>query len=337
MQKRLIRALKGEATMQVPFWLMRQAGRYLPEYRELRKQAGGFLDLCFNPELATEVTLQPLRRFDMDAAILFSDILVVPYALGQELSFAEGEGPVLGACNVTSVERDAFLARLAPVYETVRRVRAALPDDKALIGFAGAPWTVACYMVQGRGDGGVFTEAKKFAFSNPEEMDRIIGLLVEATALHLCAQIRAGADVVQIFDSWAGLLPAEYFNRWVVEPTQQIVAAVRAQHPDTPIIGFPRGAGEFMQRYAENTGVHAVGVDQSVVLSDALRHGLTVQGNLAPEILLEGGQRMEKEIKRILAEIGDAPFIFNLGHGVIKETPPEHVQKLSEIIRAWRR
>ncbi len=317
----------------MPFWLMRQAGRYLPEYRELRAKAGSFLDLCFNPEWATEVTLQPLRRFDMDAAILFSDILVVPYALGQNLTFVEGEGPKLGTLpDLHVVDWAAFDAKLAPVYETVKRVRAALPPHKTLIGFAGAPWTIACYMIEGGAGGGEFIKAKTHAFSAPEKFDALIGTLVEATAHYLIAQVKAGADAVQIFDSWAGLLPDAQFTRWVVKPTQRIVELLRKAGVTAPIIGFPRRAGAFYAGYAAATGVDGVGLDQYQPIASLGRAAL--QGNLDPVALLTGGRALEEEATRILNAARGLPFIFNLGHGVIKETPPAHVAQLSAIIKA---
>ncbi len=332
--------MSGECTSQIPFWLMRQAGRYLPEYRELRTTAGSFLNMCFNPEFAAEVTLQPLRRFGMDAAILFSDILVVPYALGQSLNFVEGEGPRLGPFeNFAEIDFAAFDKKLQPVYETIRRVRKSLAADKALIGFAGAPWTIACYMVQGQGDG-AFNDAKKFAFSNPQEFDRLIGTLVTATSRYLIEQIRSGVDAVQIFDSWAGLLPEPYFERWVIKPTRRIVDNIHKAYPAFPVIGFPRQAGALYQKYAENAGVSCVGIDQYFPLEQAARtfgDKVAIQGNLEPVFLLTGGKTLESEVRSLLEKAGKAPFIFNLGHGVIKETPPEHVAQLAEILRTYRR
>lgn len=341
-EKRFLQALAGQATPQVPFWLMRQAGRYLPEYRALRGQAGSFLNLCFNPEFAAEVTLQPLRRFDMDAAILFSDILVVPYALGQALDFVEGEGPKLGAfagaAAFAEIDFDAFDKKLQPVYETVRRVRAALAPEKALIGFAGAPWTVACYMIQGHG-GGEFKATLTFAKEKPQEFDRLIDTLAGVTAHYLIRQIKSGADAVQLFDSWAGLLKGDDFARWVTNPAAKIVALVKKSCPGTLLIGFPREAGALYKDYAAATGFDGIGIDQSFSVKEAVGAfgGKAVQGNLDPVLLLEGGREMEDNILRILRDAGDAPFIFNLGHGVIKETPPEHVAKLSEIVKGYRR
>lgn len=339
-KKLLLQSLAGEATTQVPFWLMRQAGRYLPEYRALRSKAGSFLDLCFNPELAAEVTLQPVNRFDMDAAILFSDILLVPYALGQSLDFVEGEGPRLGRFKqIEEIDFDAFGKKLQPVYETIRCVKKGLAADKALIGFAGAPWTLACYMIQGQG-GGEFPETKKFAFGKPHEFDKLIATLVTATAHYLLEQIRAGVDVVQIFDSWAGLLPEPYFERWVIQPTRKITEAIHKAYPGFPVIGFPRRAGSFYQAYAENSGVCCVGIDQYFPISQAVQSfggKVSLQGNLDPVFLLEGGKSLERETHRILQEAGNAAFIFNLGHGVIKETPPEYVALLAKILKAYQR
>jgi len=339
--KPLLQALAGRAQARPPFWLMRQAGRYLPEYRELRQQAGSFLDLCYNPDLATEVTLQPIRRFAMDAAILFADILLVPQALGQALSFREGEGPVLEPLRQTT-QIDALTPaglheQLAPVYETVRRVRSALPDDVALIGFAGAPWTVATYMVEG-GSSRDFAEIKRWAFSDPDGFARLIELLVEATTDYLAAQIAAGAEVVQLFDTWAGVLPAADFERWCIAPLKAIVERLHDLHPEVPVIGFPRGAGAGYVDYVRRTGVNAVGLDWTVPPAwarDVLQPQVTVQGNLDPRYLVVGGEAMEREVARILDTLAQGPFIFNLGHGVVPETPVEHVGRLAELLRSY--
>ncbi|HYD19470.1 MAG TPA: uroporphyrinogen decarboxylase [Patescibacteria group bacterium] len=326
-------ALRGQAQPTAPFWLMRQAGRYLPEYRALRARAGSFLDLCFNPELAAEVTLQPIRRFDMDAAILFSDILVIPYALGQSLSFVEGEGPRLGNLTVKTLRYDA--EKLAPVCETLRRVRKELRSDKALIGFAGAPWTVACYMVEGQG-GGEFIRAKSFAYANPDAFDQLIAKIIEATVDYLVAQAEAGADAVQLFDSWAGLVPEPYFTRWVIRPSQLIRSMFKRRCPDIPMIGFPRGAGALYPRYAAQTGVDGLGLDTQVPLDWARKElgSACLQGNLDPVALLTGGKALETAARNILEAMKGQAFIFNLGHGVIKETPPDHVAQLAQIIRS---
>lgn len=337
--KLMLRVLSGERPESVPLWLMRQAGRYLPEYRALRAEAGSFLDLCYTPQWATEVTLQPLRRFDLDAAILFSDILVVPHGLGQDLRFAEGEGPRLGALPswdiVKNTDDKDFLEKLSPVYETVSRVRAALDKDKTLIGFAGAPWTVACYMIQGHGDGKFQTVIDQ-ACADIDGFSGFLDGLAFFTARHLLAQIRAGADVVQIFDSWAGLVPDAFFDAWVIAPTRKIVSLIHEIYPGFPVIGFPRQAGKNALTYAQKTGVHAVGLDQYARFGD-FDADICLQGNLAPEILLAGGDAMVSAATRILDETAARPFIFNLGHGVIKETPPEHVALLVDTVKKYRK
>jgi uroporphyrinogen decarboxylase len=335
----MLRALAGETLNPPPLWLMRQAGRYLPEYRKLRAGAGSFLELCFTPDLAVEVTLQPIRRFAFDAAILFSDILVVPHALGQALSFREGEGPVLApvrtADDVARLRPEGLHETLAPVYETVRRLAVALPDGVALIGFAGAPWTVATYMVEG-GTSRDFHHAKLWAYRDPAGFARLIDRLVDATTGYLLRQVEAGAEILQLFDSWAGVLPEAQFGRWVIEPTRRIVSAVRGVHPDIPIIGFPRGAGALYPRYFTETGVTAVSLDTAVPAGwarEALQAIGPVQGNLDPLALVAGGDAMAKATADILASFGSGPFIFNLGHGIVPETPPEHVAELIALVR----
>ena len=332
-------ALTGRRPKSVPFWFMRQAGRYLPEYRKLRAEARSFLDLVYAPELAAEVTLQPIRRFGMDAAILFSDILVIPDGLGQKVWFETGEGPRLepitdtGALDALSAARAR--EHLRPVLETVRRVKGALGPETALLGFAGAPWTVATYMVAGRGSADQ-AAAKKWAFGDPEGFASLIDLLVDATADYLIAQAHAGADAVQIFDSWAGALPAPAFGRWCVDPVHQIVAKFKASCPETPVIGFPRGAGASYAGYAEATGVDAVGLDTTVPVGwahETLPAGLCVQGNLDPILLVAGGAAMIEAAKRIIDGFRERPHIFNLGHGITPEVPPEHVTELCEVIR----
>lgn len=337
-QKPLLQALAGKVQSPPPFWLMRQAGRYLPEYRELRASAGGFLDLCLTPDLAAEATLQPIRRFGMDAAILFSDILVVPLALGQEVDFREGEGPVLApvrqAADLAALDPRHIRPRLSPVYEAIGRVRRALPAKTALIGFAGAPWTLATYMVEG-GTSRDFAEVRAFA-ADPE-FERLVALLVESVAAHLIAQIDAGAEAVQVFDSWAGLLSGADFRRLVIAPTAEIVRRVKAKHPLIPIIGFPRGVGEHYPTYVRQTGVDAVSLDQNVDVSWAAREIqplCPVQGNLDPQILVAGGERLRADVRTILAAFAKRPFVFNLGHGVVPETPVEHVAELAALIRA---
>ncbi|HVO14413.1 MAG TPA: uroporphyrinogen decarboxylase [Alphaproteobacteria bacterium] len=335
----LLRALRGQITERPPIWLMRQAGRYLPEYRQVRGQAGSFLDLCYNPELAAEVTLQPIRRFNMDAAILFSDILVVPDALGCRVEFRESEGPVLE--RVTEAGEIAHLRlgnvrpHLAPVYDTVARVRTALPAGTALIGFAGAPWTVASYMVEG-GTSRDFMAVKRLALEDPDRFQALIDVLVAATTEHLSAQIAAGADAVQLFDSWAGALPGDALERWCIDPTRRIVQALRAEHGPVPIIGFARGLGANYRAYARGTGVAAIGLDQSVAPSwaaESLPRDVALQGNLDPVYLLIGGARLKAAARRIVDVLRERAFIFNLGHGVVPETPPEHVGELVRLIR----
>lgn len=338
-QKPIIRALKGEKLPSPPLWLMRQAGRYLPEYREIRGNVSGFLELCYTPELAVEVTMQPIRRYGFDAAILFSDILVIPDALGQAVRFEEGEGPKLNPLRDVSdlgkLSLDNLHGHLAPVYETVRRLSAELPPETALIGFAGAPWTVATYMVEG-GTSRDFAHARGWGLRDPDGFAKLIDLVTDATAAYLCRQVEEGAEVLQIFDSWAGVLSEGEFEKWSIKPTAKIVSAVKARHPNVPIIGFPRGAGIRYERYVVETGVDGVSLDSTMPLDWAAKHlqnKVALQGNLDPLLLLGGGEPMEKEIRRILEGLGEGPFIFNLGHGIIKETPPENVARLVEIVR----
>ncbi len=340
-EKPLLRALGGRPALRPPFWLMRQAGRYLPEYRAIRDRVGGFLELCYTPTLASEVTLQPVRRFGTDAAILFSDILVVPHALGQGLDYVEGEGPKLDAIrdgnSLSRLSPSGLDQVLAPVYETVERVRGALPEQVALIGFAGAPWTVACYMVEGGGSKD-FAAVKRFAWRDPAGFTALIDLLVLATAEYLLQQVAAGAEALQLFDSWAGVLPEPSFRRWVIEPTQRLVARIKAEAPGVPVIGFPRGAGLLYDAYAVETGVDALGLDSTVPLSLArtvLQARLPVQGNLDPVALLVGGEVQAEETARVLDSLAGGPFVFNLGHGVLPETSPDHVAALAEQVRGW--
>ena len=322
---------------------MRQAGRYLPEYREIRSKTGGFLDLCYTPELAAEVTLQPIRRFGFDAAILFSDILVVPHGLGQTVEFRENEGPVLEPIRteaaLSSLSREGLLDHLAPVYETVRRVKSELSPETALIGFAGAPWTVSTYMVEG-GTSRDFSNVKGWALRAPKEFARLIDLLVDATVDHLIAQIDAGADAIQIFDTWAGIVPASLFTELCLEPVRAIAQRVKAKHPDVPVIVFPRGVGVQYLRFVRIREIDALSIDSAVPPAWAKRElqiSGAVQGNLDPIALLEGGTIMRAEAARILEEMSAGPFIFNLGHGVVPATPPENVAELVEFVRSWRR
>jgi uroporphyrinogen decarboxylase len=316
---------------------MRQAGRYLPEYQALRAKADSFLALCFDPAMATDVTLQPVRRFDLDAAILFSDILVVPFALGRRVDFVEGSGPRLDPIDASGIGRlDGTLVvdRLGPVLETVAKVRTELAADKTMIGFVGAPWTVATYMIAGRGTSDQ-APALEFASRHPDATQALIDTLVEATVDFLVAQIRAGADVVQIFDTWAGVLTGDDFERWCVQPTAEIVQAVKANEPGARIIGFPKGIGDRLEHYATHTGVDGLSLDATVPLSQAarLQSHVAVQGNLDPEILVEGGERLDRAVADVLAALGGGRFIFNLGHGVLPQTPVANVERLVKRVR----
>lgn len=336
--KPFLDALYGVKSDRPPFWFMRQAGRYLPEYRELRAQKGGFLDMALDPQAACEITMQPIRRFGMDAAIIFSDILTVPLGLGQHLDFVEGEGPKLGPLNIASLNYTNF-SKLDPVYEAISNTKTALQaegfQNTALIGFAGAPWTVACYMAEGGGSKD-FLKTRLMALQQPEEFNQLINMLVEATATYLINQINAGAEAVQIFDSWAGILDADNFKRWCIKPTRQIVEMVRAAHPSVPIIGFPRGAGYNYLAYAQDAGVSALGIDQHVPTSWAARSlqpVLPVQGNLDPAVLMAGGDAMVLALERIRGDLSNGAYVLNLGHGVHKDTPVEHVEQLARMIR----
>ncbi len=340
--KPFLRALAGETLTPPPFWLMRQAGRYLPEYRATRAEAGSFLDLCYNSDLACEVTLQPLRRYGFDAAILFSDILVVPDALGQHVAFKEGEGPVLtpirSAEDLSGLDLSSLHDHLAPVYETVKKLSAAIPKTTALIGFAGAPWTVATYMIEGSGSKD-FSKAKSMMFGQPELFARLMDLLVQATGDYLIRQIDSGAEAIQIFDTWAGALPEDMFERWVIGPARSLVERIRAERPGVPVIGFPRGAGILYKRFVTETKVSGVSLDSSVPLDWAaaeLQTRCTVQGNLDPILLVAGGEAMDAGIDRILKVLGKGPFIFNLGHGITPPTPPDNVARLAERIKGWK-
>ena len=337
--KPILRVLAGEHLGVPPVWLMRQAGRYLPEYRAIRGKAESFLDLCFNSKLAAEVTLQPIRRFGFDAAILFSDILVVPYALGQRVSFETGEGPRLDAIDEPAVQqrlrRDIDHGKLAPIYETIGLVKQDLPSEVALLGFCGAPWTVATYMIAGFGTPDQFP-ARIFAYRYPQAFAELIDLLVKASVEYLVRQFEAGVDAVQIFDTWAGILPTAEFQRWCIEPTARIVAAVRQRVPTARIIGFPRGAGTELSNYLAAVPVDAVGLDWMIDLVFARQHVQSrrpVQGNLDPLALLVGGRALDSAVDAILNAFMQGPFIFNLGHGVLPDTPVEHVEQLVSRVR----
>ena len=338
--KSLLQVLNGETVTPPPIWLMRQAGRYLPEYRGLRKQAKTFLDFCYTPELVIEATLQPIRRFSLDAAIIFSDILVVPDALGQEVAFIEGGGPRLDplrtAGGLKKLKLNAAEVRLRPIYEMIAQLRETLAPEVSLIGFAGAPWTLAAYMIEGKTSRD-FLKAKKLAATEPEFFVKLLDLLVDAVSEHLIRQAKAGADAVQLFDSWAGVLSPKEFAAYSVEPTRAIIQNLQAAVPKTPVIGFPRGAGPLYKDYVKRSGVGGIGIDAAVSPEWAaaeLQTGACVQGNLDPEALAEGGDRMHRETMRILGALGSGPLIFNLGHGIIPKTPPEHVSELLEIVRS---
>jgi uroporphyrinogen decarboxylase len=337
--KPLLRALAGEQPAIPPIWLMRQAGRYLPEYRAIREKVGSFLNLCFTPDLAAEVTLQPIRRFGFDAAILFSDILVVPHALGQRVTFESGEGPRLDALTdpktLARLKREIDHGALAPVYETIVRVKGELPPDVTLLGFCGAPWTLATYMIAGAGVAEQLP-ARLFAYRHPEAFAELIALLVEALVEYLARQFAAGVEAVQIFDSWAGILPAEEFQKWCIEPVAQIVADLRKRVPGAKVIGFPRGAGTELRRYLAAVPVDAVGLDWMIepgFVRDYVQPLRPVQGNLDPLALLIGGETLDRAIDGILEAFADGPFIFNLGHGVLPDTPVAHVERLIARVR----
>jgi uroporphyrinogen decarboxylase len=337
--KSLLKVLDGVAQSPPPVWLMRQAGRYLPEYRALREKAGDFLNLIFTPEYAVEVTLQPIRRFGFDAAILFSDILVIPHALGQSVRFAAGEGPRLDPLTdgeavkrlAAAVDQDV----LAPIYETVRLVRASLEAGTALLGFCGAPWTVASYMIAGQGTSDQ-APARLFAYRDPVAFANLMDVLVEASAAYLTRQLQAGADAVQIFDTWAGVLPPEEFAKWCIEPTRRIISKVRAQVPGAKVIGFPRGAGTLLERYVQDVPVDAVGVDWTVdrgFVRDRVQTRVAVQGNLDPLVLVAGGAGLDRAVDAVLEGFAGGPFIFNLGHGIVPETPVAHVESMLKRVR----
>lgn len=334
----LIETLLGKQQKTPPVWFMRQAGRHLPEYRELRARNKSFLDFCYAPAAAAEATLQPTRRYDVDAAIIFSDILVIPHALGRDVRFAEGEGPLLtpleGAGDVAKLSMAHQDVRLAPVYEALERVRGALEPDRAVLGFAGAPWTLATYMIQGRG--GQRDLARAFAYQNSDLIDQLLDILATSVARHLVMQLRAGADGVQIFESWAEDLPEPLFNRLVLRPIEKIVAEVRSEIPDAPIIGFPRGAGHRVSAFVTATQVNGVGLDIAADLAAArasVGPNICLQGNLDPMALVSGGKALEEAVDNILAAAATGPHIFNLGHGVVPQTPISHVEMVIKRIK----
>lgn len=337
----LLRTLKGENAEQRPIWLMRQAGRYLPEYRALRAQKGGFLGLVYDSDAAAEITLQPIRRFGFDGAILFSDILIVPYAMGQDLEFLAGEGPRMSPrlVDATLESLHAVPERLTPIYETVAKVRAGLGADRTLLGFAGSPWTIATYMVAGEGSRDQH-EARAMAYRDPQAFQAIIDAIVAVTVEYLAGQVLAGAEAVQLFDSWAGSLAPAEFERWVIAPNAAIIAALKRRFPDLPVIGFPKGAGEKLAAYARETQADALALDETIDPFWAARElpaNLPVQGNLDPLLLLAGGEELDRQARRILDCFADRPHVFNLGHGIGQFTPIEHVEQLLGIVRNWRR
>ena len=341
MIKPIVRVLQGECQSVPPIWLMRQAGRYLPEYRAIRRKADNFLDLCFNPKLAAEITLQPIRRFAFDAAVLFSDILVIPHALGQRVSFEQAGGPRLEALKDESalgkLRPEIDQGVLEPVYETIERVAKELPESVALLGFCGAPWTVATYMIAGMGTSDQLP-AREFAYRHPEAFAALIDSLVEGSAAYLIRQFKAGVDVVQIFDTWAGVLPPDGFHRYCIEPCAKIVAKARKDVPNAKMIGFPRGAGTRLKNYVAGVPVDAVGLDWMIDFDfarDEIQSRRPVQGNLDPLALLIGGKTLDAATDRIIEAFASGPFIFNLGHGVLPATPIAHIERLIARVRSF--
>lgn len=339
MTAKLLRVLEGDGSIPPPIWLMRQAGRYLPEYRALRAKAGSFWSMCMDPAMAAEITLQPIHRFGFDAAIIFSDILVVPFALGSDVRFEDGVGPSLKPIDGTGdlvLDRAVWATKLAPVYETLRTVHATLAPETALLGFAGAPWTLATYMAAGRG-GDEQRAAKLWGYRDPVGFTKLLEILGDCIAAHLIAQLDAGADAVQIFDSWASGLPDEQFARWVIAPTKRVVDTVRKQRPNAKIIGFPRASTlRGYELFAAETGVDCVSVDTSTPMdwaASSFSDAVTVQGNLDPVVLLAGGDALKQAVDRIVDTMRGKRFIFNLGHGVLPETPPEHIAELVARVR----
>ena len=336
-ERKVLRVLKGETLSPPPVWLMRQAGRYLPEYRKTRQQAGSFLDLCYTPDLAVEVTLQPIRRYGFDAAILFSDILVIPDALKRNVRFEEGHGPRMDPIDtdgIAGLDASIVSAHLKPVIETVSKLRTALPGETTLLGFCGAPWTVATYMIAGHGTPDQ-APARLFAYRHPEAFGRLLDLLADVSADYLVEQIDAGADAVQIFDSWAGVLGEEEFEHYAVRPVRRMIDSVKARRPDARIIAFAKGAGILLKTYRQKTGADAIGLDWSVPLSFAaeLQKDGPVQGNLDPMRVVAGGASLDEGIDRILDVLGQGPLIFNLGHGITPQADPEHVTRLLARVR----
>ena len=337
--KRLINALCGNQIDRIPIWLMRQAGRHLPEYNIIRKKAGSFLDLCYSSDLATEITYQPIKRYDVDAAIIFSDILVVPDALGQDVKFKKNYGPILQPIrtpdDINTLTLQNFHEHLTPIYKTINNLRKILKPEVTLLGFCGAPWTVATYMIEGRSSK-YHSNIQRWAYGDPKSFQRIINLLVVASSEYLIKQLSAGVDAVQIFDSWAGTLSETNFLKWCLEPTTEIVKRVRKVHPTAVIIGFPKGIGSLYKIYSKNTKVNAVSIDTTVSTKWAAKHlqpNVCVQGNLDPQVLVTGGKNLEIEIENIINNLGNKPFIFNLGHGILPDTPVSNVKHLINHLR----
>ncbi|MFZ1814867.1 MAG: uroporphyrinogen decarboxylase [Rhizobiaceae bacterium] len=336
-ERKLLSVIDGESLATPPVWLMRQAGRYLPEYRATRAKAGGFLDLCYTPELACEVTLQPIRRFGFDAAILFSDILVIPDALGRKVRFEEGRGPLLepiSAAEIGGLVSTGWEKHLQPVFDAVSLIRESLPGETALLGFCGAPWTVATYMIAGHGTPDQ-APARLFSYRERQAFSDLIDLLADVSAEYLIEQFQHGADAVQIFDSWSGVLGEEDFSQWCVKPVKRMISAVRRKVPDARIIAFPKGAGSLYDGYREETEASVLGLDWSVPFSQArrLQAGGAVQGNLDPMRVVAGGRALDEGVDQILEALGDGPLIFNLGHGITPDAPVEHVERLMKRIR----
>ena len=339
-KRSIIRVMNGETLSTPPIWMMRQAGRYLPEYKQIRKTAGGFLDLCYNPDLAVEVTLQPIRRFGFDAAILFSDILVIPDALKVGVRFEEGRGPIVETVDeerISKLNSTGAVDHLAPVLETVSRLRDELPSETTLLGFCGAPWTVATYMIAGHGTPDQ-APARQFSLNNPTAFQALMDVLIETSAQYLIAQLKAGADAVQIFDSWASVLDEAQFNQWCVKPVKALVARVRSEIPDAKIIGFPKGVGAFYSSYAADTGIDMLGLDWAIPMKFArqLQNNCPVQGNLDPNRLIAGGRALDEGVDTILEELGQGPLVFNLGHGITPQTNIAHVEQMITRVRAFK-
>ncbi len=339
-KKPFLNVLDGVRQRVPPVWMMRQAGRYLPEYREIRGKVESVLELCFSPKLAAEVTLQPIKRFDFDVAILFSDILVIPHALGRTVQFVAGEGPrlepILEPSDVAKIRNQVQHNVLAPIYETIKLVRAELPQKVGFLGFCGAPWTVATYMVAGEGTPDQ-APARLFAYRHPDAFARLVDILVEASVDYLAAQFKAGVDAVQIFDTWAGVLPPDEFARWCIEPTQRIIAGVRRKHPGARVIGFPRGAGTMLENYVGGLELNAVGLDWTidrVFARERIQSRVAVQGNLDPLVLVAGGAALDREVDAMLEAFASGPFVFNLGHGIVPQTPIAHVEQMLRRVRA---